>query len=114
MVFACLMRCLALGVPLPHALIARISQEFEGGRNGQATAFEKGEIMHFTGTRSYAENFLFPLVNHDLPFLGMAFLLAGVAVALFLGGRSTRCSLASTTMTVSSKEPSCKAFLPSK
>ena len=83
MVLAFLVRCLAIGVQFVHALIAGISQKLEVRRNGQATAFEQRKIMGFTGTRSNAENLLFQVVNHDLPFLGMALFLAGVAVALF-------------------------------
>ncbi len=83
MVLAFLVRCLAVGVQFVHALIAAISQKFEVRRNGQATAFEQRKIMRFAGAGCHAQNHLFAVVNHDLSFLGMAFFLAGVAVALF-------------------------------
>ncbi len=54
------------------------------------------------------------VLNHDLPFLGMAFFLAGIEPTLFFWGRSMRCSLASTTITVRSKEPLCNTFLPGR
>ena len=111
---AFLMRCVAVGVQFIYALIAGISQKFYVRRNGQATAFEQREIMRFASAGRHAQNPLFVVVNHDLSFLGMALFLAGVAVALFFWGRSTRCSLASTTITVRSNEPSCNAFLPGR
>ncbi len=114
MKFGFLMRGLTVGVEFIHALIACIAQEFDGGSQGQTAILEQGKIVSFACTGLDTENLLTPLVNHDLSFLGMAFLLAGVEPTLFFWGRSTRCSLASTTITVRSKEPLCKAFLPGR
>lgn len=95
-------------------LIAGIAQKDDLGQERQAAAFEKCEVVGFTCASGHAHNRLFKRVDHDLSFLGMTLLLAGVAAALFFWGRSMRCSLASTTITVRSKEPSCKAFLPGR
>lgn len=95
-------------------LIAGIAQKHDLGQERQAAAFEKREVVGFTGARRHAHHGLFKRVDHDLSFLGMALLLAGVTAALFFWGRWMRCSLASTTITVKSKEPSCNAFLPGK
>ncbi len=114
MMLAFLMRCVAVGMEFIHALIAGIAQQFQTRCQIQTAALEKGKVMGFSCPARYAENLLAAVVNHNLSFLGVAFLLARVESALFFWGRSMRCSLASTTMTVSSKEPSCKAFLPGR
>ena len=95
-------------------LIAGVAQKNNLGQERQTAAFEKCEVVSFSGARRHAHNRLLQWIDHDLPFLGVAFFLAGVASALFFWGRSMRCSLASTTITVKSKEPSCNAFLPGK
>lgn len=114
MEFAFLMRCLAVGVEFIHALIAGIAQEFNRGSQSQTALLEQGKVVSFACTGLDAENPLTILVNHDLSFLGMAFLLTRVEPTLFFWGRSIRCSLASTTITMRSKEPLCKAFLPAR
>ena len=95
-------------------LIAGVAQKDNLGQGRQTAAFEKCEVVGFTCAGRHAHNRLLKRVDHDLSFLGVAFLFAGVASALFFWGRSMRCSLASTTITVRSKEPSCNAFLPGK
>ena len=106
--------CAAVGVEFVHALIAGIAQEFDGGRHSEAAALEQSKVMGFARTGVDTENRLAVVVDHDLSFLGVTFLFAGVEPALFFWGRSMRCSLASTTITVRSKEPSCNAFLPGR
>ena len=95
-------------------LVAGIAQKDDLGQERQTAAFEKCEVVGFTGAGRHAHNRLLQRVDHDLPFLGVDFLFAGVTSALFFWGRSMRCSLASTTITVRSNEPSCNAFLPGK
>ncbi len=112
MQLAFLVRCLAVGVKFVHTLVAGIAQEFDGGRQSETALLEQSEIMGFAGTGLDAENGLAAVVDHDLCFLGVAFLFAGIEPALFFWGRSMRCWLASTTITVKSREPSCNAFLP--
>ena len=105
---------LAVRMEFIHALIACVCEQFDTRGQRQASVLEKSKFVSFAETDGDAQNLLLQVVNHDLSFLGMAFFLAGVALALFFWGRSTRCSLASTTITVRPKEPSCKAFLPGK
>ena len=112
--FAFFVRCLAVGMLLGYALIARVAQQFERGTEGQAAGFEQGKIMSFARAHRHAHDFLGELVNHNLSFLGVTLFLAGVEAALFFWGRSMRCSLASTTTTVRFKDPSCSAFLPGR
>ena len=117
--FAVLVRCLAVGVEFVYTQIAGVGQKFEAGGQREATVFEQSKIMSFAGTGLHTKNQLSTLVNHDLSFQSVAFqsvafLLAGVEAALFFSGRSMRCSLASTTITVRSKEPLCNAFLPGR
>ena len=95
-------------------LVAGVAQKNDLGPERQTTAFEKCEVMSFSGARRYTHDCFLNRIDHDLPFLGVAFFLAGVATSLFFWGRSMRCSLASTIITVKSKEPSCNAFLPGK
>lgn len=95
-----------------HALIAAVGQKHSLGQKRQAAALKKREVVGFAGARRHTYDFVFQRVDHDLSFLGMALFLAGVAAPLFFWGRSMRCSLASTTSTVKSKERSCNAFLP--
>ena len=114
MKLAFLVRCFAIGVEFVHTLIAGIAQQFKARRQSQTAVLVKGEVVGFARTHGHANNFLLSVFNHDLPFLGMAFFLAGVEATLFFWGRSMRCSLASTTSTVNSKEPLCKAFLPGR
>lgn len=109
-----LVRRLAVGVESFYTLIAGVAQEFEAGTEGQTTGFEQSKIMRFTRAGLHAKNLLAALLNHDLSFLSVAFLLAGVEPALFFSGRSMRCSLASTTNTARSKEPLCNTFLPGR
>ncbi len=78
MELALLVGRVAVAVQVVHALIAGVSQKFKGRRQRETTAFEEGKIMNFAGTGCHAENGLPAVVNHDLPLLGMAFLLAGV------------------------------------
>ena len=80
---AFLVRGLAVGVPLIHALITGVSQQFNGGSYRHAALLEQGEVVNFTGTCRNAQNGLIVAVNHDLSFLSMAFLLAGVEPTLF-------------------------------
>jgi len=96
------------------ALIAGVSQKNDLGQDRQTAAFEKDKVVGFSCTGCYTYNLLFHRVDHDLSFLGMALFLARIAAALFFWGRSMRCSLASTTITVRFKEPSCNAFLPGR
>ena len=95
-------------------LIAGVAQKNNLGQKCQAAVFEECEVVGFACARRHAHNLLFQRVDHDLSFLGMALFLTGIAAALFFWGRSIRCSLASTTTIVSSKEPSCNAFLPGR
>ena len=80
--FTFLVRSLAVGMEFIQALIAAIRQQFEIGGHGQTTALEQGKVVGVACTGGDAEN-LFLVVNHDLPFLSVAFLLAGVEMALF-------------------------------
>ncbi len=104
----------AVGVECVHALVAGIAQQFDGWRQSETAALKQSKVMGFARAGVDTENPLAVVVDHDLSFLGVAFLFAGVEPALFFWGRSMRCSLASTTITVRSKEPSCNAFLPGR
>lgn len=83
MVFAFLVRGLAVGMEFMHALVAGVGQQFKVRRKSQARAFEQGKVMGFADTCRHAQNLLRRMVNHDLSFLSVAFLLAGVVAALF-------------------------------
>ena len=95
-------------------LDSRCRPEEQSGAKVPGGCFEECEVVGFACARRHAHNLLFHRVDHDLSFLGMALFLAGIAALLFFWGRSMRCSLASTTITVRSKEPSCNAFLPGR
>ncbi len=58
MVFAFLVRGLAVGVPFVHALIAGIAQQFHVRRQSQTAVLEEGEVVRFARTHSHAENLL--------------------------------------------------------
>lgn len=107
-------RCPRVAMQRIDTLIAGVAQKDNLGQERQSAAFEKCEVVSFSGASGHTHDCFLQWVDHDLPFLGVAFLFAGVASALFFWGRSMRCSLASTTITVRSKEPSCRAFLPGK
>jgi len=104
--------CPAVGMKFVHALIAGVTQEFGGRHHSETALLEQSKVMGSSRTGVDTENRLAVVVDHDLCFLGVAFLFARVEPALFFWGRSMRCSLASTTTTVKSREPSCNAFLP--
>jgi len=82
-VFAPLVRRVAVAVNFVHALIAGVGQKFHFGPHTHTAAFEERQVVHFTRTCSHAENLLEPQVNDSLPFLGVALLLARVELALF-------------------------------
>ena len=86
MILTFLIRGLAVGVEFVHALIPRIGQKFDAGRQSQTTVFEQGKIMGFARTNRDTQNLLRSVVNYDLSFLGVAFFLAGVTPALFFWG----------------------------
>ena len=80
---AFLVRGLAVGMPFVHALIAGVSQQLDLGSQRYTALLEQGEVVNFAFTCSNAQNGLIVAVNHDLSFLGMAFLLTGVEPTLF-------------------------------
>ena len=114
MKFAFLVGRAAIGMECFESLIAAVGQHFELRRWRQAGAFEEGKVVSFAGGDRDAQNLLRNRIDHALSFLGVALFLSGVAATLFFWGRSMRCSLASTTITVRSREPSCRAFLPGR
>ena len=114
MMLAFLMWDLTVMMEFVHALVAGIGQQFNRWSQCQTAVLEQSKVMSFAYTGRHTQNLLRGLVNHDLSLLGMAFLLTGIAATLFFWGRSTLCSLASTTITVKSNEPSCNAFLPGR
>ena len=82
MQLAFLMRCPAVEVEFVHALIAGIAQQFEGGRHSETALLEQSKIMGFARAGMNTENRLAVVVDHNLSFLGVAFLFAGVEPAL--------------------------------
>ena len=83
MEFAFLVRHLAVGVDFFHALIAGIAQQFKARRQSQTTGLEKSKVVSFARAGVDTENALAAMIDHDLSFLRMAFLLAGITLALF-------------------------------
>lgn len=80
---AFLVRRPAFGVQLVHALIAGISQKLKSGSQSEAAVLVKSKVMSFASACRYAQNVLGLLINHDLCFLGVALLFAGVEPMLF-------------------------------
>ena len=81
--FAFFVRRLTVGMPFVHALIAGVSQQFHMGSRCHTTLLKQSEVVNPTRACRHAQNSLIMTVNHDLSFLGMAFLLAGVEPTLF-------------------------------
>lgn len=103
-----------VGMQYVDTLIAGVAQKNNLRQERQTAAFEKCEVVGFACARGHAHNGFLQWVDYNLSFVRMALFLAGITAALFFWGRSMRCSLASTTITVKSKEPSCNAFLPGR
>lgn len=81
--FAFLVRCLTVGMPFVHTQIAGVGQQFHLRSQRHTTLLEQGKVMNTTRAGGNAQNGLIMSVNHDLSFLGVAFLLAGVELTLF-------------------------------
>jgi len=114
MKLAFLVRCVAVGVEFVHALVAGVGQQLEALGQRQAGVLEEGKVVRFACGDRHAHDAAGAVIDHELAFLGVALLLAGVEAALFFWGRSMRCSLASTTTTSNFNEPSYSAFLPGR
>ena len=81
--FAFFVRCLTVEMPFVHALIAGVSQQFHMGRQRHTALLEQSEVMNPARACRHAQNSLIVTINHDLSFLGVAFLLAGIESTLF-------------------------------
>lgn len=114
MLFALFVRCLSVCVPARDPLVASVAQEFHICGQHQTRGFVERKVMCFARANRHTHDALTGMINHDLRFLGVAPLFAGVELALFFWGRSMRCSLASTISTLHSTSEARNVFLPGR
>ena len=119
MMLAFLVRRLTVLVPAVQAPVAGISQTAALFTQPQTAAFEQREVVGVTGTKSRGHNAPTLLLDHNLSFQGVPFLLAAEKVLAFFWallpcGCLMTHSVASITTTCQTISLGRKAFLPGK
>jgi hypothetical protein len=114
MIFGFLERRLAIFMKFCQALVARIRQDPNVLRNVEFLVLKKLEVMFATLAEGGGYNFSRLLVGNQLRFLSVSLLFAAVVRFLAFFGRSTGCSLTSTSTTAKIVSLGWSAFLPGK
>lgn len=114
MVFGFFEGCLAVFVKLHQSLVTRICQNAQMFRKLTGIVFEQLEIVFASMTKGGGYDFGAFSVSNYLCFLGMSLLFATVMPFLAFFGRSTGCSLTSTSTTSNTMSLAWSAFLPGK
>lgn len=96
--FGFLGRSLTVAMDVGHTLVSCISQQQYLRRQTQAAFFEELEIMFFPGAEGGGQDYSCSLLDKCLSFLRVTFFLAAIVLPLFFSGRSTGCSVTSTTI----------------
>jgi len=114
MVFGFLEGCLAIFMKFCQSLITSICQNAKMFRELAGIVFEQLEVVFAAITKSRGNNFGALTISDYLRFLGMALLFAAVMPFLAFFGRSTGCSLTSTSTTSNTMSLAWSAFLPGR
>ena len=114
MIFGFLARRLAIFMKVCQSLVASIRQNSNVLCNVEFLVLEKLEVMFAALAEGGGYNFSRLLVGNQLRFLSVALLFAAVVLFLAFFGRSTGCSLTSTSTTSKIVSLGWRAFLPGK
>jgi hypothetical protein len=114
MIFGFLERRLAILMKVCQALVASIRQNSNVLCNVEFLILEKLEVMFATLAEGGGYNFSRLLVGNQLRFLSVSLLFAAVVLFLAFFGRSTGCSLTSTSTTSKIVSLGRSACLPGK
>ena len=114
MIFGFLERRLAIFMKFCQSLVACIRQNSNVLCNVEFLVFEKLEVMFAALAKGGGYNFSRLLVGNQLRFLGVTLLFATVVPFLAFFGRSTGCSLTSTSITSKIVSLGWSAFLPGR
>ena len=113
-IFGFLERRLAIFMQFHQALVARICQNTKLFSKLTAILLEQLKIMFAAITKRRGNNFGAFSVSNYLRFLSMSLLFATVVPFLAFFGRSTGCSLTSTSTTSKAVSLAWSAFLPGR
>lgn len=114
MVFGFLEGRLAVLMKFRQSLIASVCQNAEMFRKLTGILFEQLEVVFASMTKGGGYDLSTLSVCNHLRFLGMTLLFATVVPFLAFFGRSTGCSLTSTSITSNRVSLLCSAFLPGR
>jgi len=114
MVFGFLEGCLAVLMKFHQSLIASICQNAKVLREFTSVIFEQLKVMFASVAKGGSHDLGAFSVSNYLRFLSMSLLFATVMPFLAFFGRSTGCSLTSTSTTSNSVSLVWSAFLPGK
>lgn len=114
MIFGFLERRLAIFMKFCQTLVARIRQNSNVRCNVKFLVLEKLEVMFVARAEGGGHNFSRLLVGNQLRFLRVSLLFAAIVPFLAFFGRSTGCSLTSTSTTSKIVSLGWRAFLPGK
>ena len=112
--FGFLERRLAVFMQFYQTLVASICQDAKMFRELTASILEKLKIVFTAITESRGYNLAAFSVSNDLRFLSMVLLFAAIMPFLPFFGRSTGCSLTSTSTTSNTVSLAWSAFLPGR
>jgi hypothetical protein len=111
-IFGFLERRLAVSMKFCQSLITSIRQNAKIFRKFTSLVFEQLEVVFASMTKRSGYDLSAFSVCKYLRFLGMTLLFATVVPFLAFFGRSTGCSLTSTSITSNTVSLVCRAFLP--
>src|SRR5215207_6770863 len=113
-IFGFLERCLAVFMKVCQALVASIRQDPNVLGNVEFLVLEQLEVMLTALAKGGGYNRSSLLVGNQLRFLGMSLLFTAVVLFLAFFGRSTGCSLTSTSTISKTVSLGWSAFLPGR
>lgn len=114
MLFGFLEGCLAVFMKFRQSLIASICQNAQMFRELTGIVFEHLEVVFAAMTKGGGYDLGTFSISHHLRFLGVPLLFAAVMPFLAFFGRSTGCSLTSTSTTSNTMSLAWSAFLPGR
>lgn len=114
MVFRFLEGCLAVLMKLHQTLVASVGQNPKVFRELTGVLFEQLEVVFASMTEGRGDDLGAFSIRHHLRFLGVTLLFAAVMPFLAFFGRSTGCSLTSTSTTSNTVSLAWSTFLPGR
>jgi len=114
MIFGFLERCLTILMKFGQSLIASICQNTQMVREFTGIIFEQLKVMFTSITKGGRYDLGTFSIRYHLRFLGVTLLFAAVVSFLAFFGRSTGCSLTSTSTTSNTVSLAWSVFLPGK